>query len=181
MHCLQHLFSTRIDPMFDGLDNSVCEVDVVPSDAPTGSEAVRSHKSLPVSVADLQLQNFAGNAFETRKKFFDTTADGVTDAAPEKSRVWTIVNENKKHYASKLPVGYKVGCRLSNLPTSLTSCYSLCARIYLLSYPSQTVLSPCERPLRHIRFGWHRTTKSRCTRLANLYLVRSFVKSRCGF
>lgn len=38
---LQHLFSTRIDPMFDGLDNSVCEVDVVPSDAPTGSEEVR--------------------------------------------------------------------------------------------------------------------------------------------
>lgn len=37
---LQHLFSTRIDPMFDGLDNSVCEVDVVPSDAPTGSEDV---------------------------------------------------------------------------------------------------------------------------------------------
>jgi primary-amine oxidase len=54
------------------------------------------------------MQNFAGNSFETRKRFFDTTADGVTDAAPQNSRVWNIVNEGKKHYASKQPVGYKV-------------------------------------------------------------------------
>jgi primary-amine oxidase len=30
----------RVDPMIDGLNNSVCEVDVVPTDAPTGSDEV---------------------------------------------------------------------------------------------------------------------------------------------
>lgn len=95
--------------MFDGLENSVCEVDVVPSDAPTGSEDVRLGQNFVRDVvADCLPQNFAGNAFETRKRFFNTTAEGVTDGAPEKSRIWNICNENKKHYASKLSVGYKV-------------------------------------------------------------------------
>lgn len=41
-HHHQHLFSVRVDPMIDGLDNSVCETDVVASDEPTGSDAVRA-------------------------------------------------------------------------------------------------------------------------------------------
>ena len=57
------------------------------------------------------MQNFAGNAFETRKTTFETTAEGVRDAAPLQNRTWVIVNENKKHYASKQPVGYKVHLR----------------------------------------------------------------------
>ena len=40
-HHHQHLFSVRVDPMIDGLANSVCETDVVPTDAPTGSDEVR--------------------------------------------------------------------------------------------------------------------------------------------
>lgn len=104
--------------MFDGLDNSVCEVDVVASDAPTGSEDVGllpSHSHQQDSAHLLtDLQNFAGNAFETRKRILKTTAEGVTDAAPDKSRVWNIVNENKKHYASKQPVGYKVSIILTS-------------------------------------------------------------------
>jgi len=37
----------RVDPMIDGLNNSVCEVDVVPTDAPTGSDKV-SEELVPI-------------------------------------------------------------------------------------------------------------------------------------
>lgn len=90
-HHHQHLFSMRIDPMLDGINNSVVETDVVPSDAPTGSE-----------------DNWAGNSFETRKTILSTTADGVRDAAPQLTRTWSIVNEGKLHYASRQPAGYKI-------------------------------------------------------------------------
>ena len=39
-HHHQHLFSVRIDPMIDGLANSVSETDIVAADAPTGSDEV---------------------------------------------------------------------------------------------------------------------------------------------
>jgi len=107
-HHHQHLFSMRVDPMIDGLNNSVCEVDVVPTNAPTGSD-----------------ENFAGNAFETRKTIFETTADGVRDADPVKGRTWLMINENKKHHASKLPVGYKIMCK--DMPPLLAKPDSLVA------------------------------------------------------
>jgi hypothetical protein len=43
--------------MIDGLDNSVCEVDVVPSDAPTGSQEVRLTHGLLMAVTGLSHLN----------------------------------------------------------------------------------------------------------------------------
>lgn len=90
-HHHQHLFSTRIDPMIDGLANSVVETDVVPADEPTGSTG-----------------NYAGNGFEARKRVLETASEAVRDYDAEKSRSWSIVNESSTHYASKQPAGFKV-------------------------------------------------------------------------
>ncbi|KAJ7572011.1 copper amine oxidase [Mycena floridula] len=49
-HYHQHIFSIRVDPMVDGLHNTVVESDIIPLDAPTGSES-----------------NFAGNAFASKE------------------------------------------------------------------------------------------------------------------
>lgn len=51
-HHHQHLFSVRVDPMIDGITNSVCEVDVVSSDAPTGSDEVSCIELPPRAISD---------------------------------------------------------------------------------------------------------------------------------
>ncbi|RDB19304.1 Copper amine oxidase 1 [Hypsizygus marmoreus] len=83
----QHLFSLRVDPMIDGLNNSIVESDIFPVDAPTGSAA-----------------NFAGNAFVTKDTILKT--EGGRQFEWEKERRWKIVNTSKKHYSSGLDVGY---------------------------------------------------------------------------
>lgn len=93
-HNHQHLFSLRIDPMIDGINNSVIETDAVPVDAPTGSD-----------------DNYFGNGFIARKKVLDTTADGARTYDHEAGRQWSLVNESKRHYASGQAVGYKIHCR----------------------------------------------------------------------
>ncbi|KAI5116906.1 hypothetical protein M0805_000801 [Coniferiporia weirii] len=91
-HYHQHLFSLRVDPMIDGLNNSVLEVDVVPEPSPVGS-------------AD----NFAGNAFTTESKILKTSTEGVRDYSFERDRRWRIVNPNSApHYSSGATPGYGI-------------------------------------------------------------------------
>ncbi|KAG6844078.1 hypothetical protein H0H87_009960, partial [Tephrocybe sp. NHM501043] len=78
----QHLFSVRIDPMIDGLQNSVVESDIIPlPEAPTGSAG-----------------NFAGNAFYAQDTVLSTEAG--RPHSYEKERRWNIVNSARQHYAS---------------------------------------------------------------------------------
>ena len=90
----QHMFSIRIDPMIDGLKNSVVETDIIPlPNAPTGTAI-----------------NYAGNAFLTQ----DTVIKNETGRAYEydKERRWRIINSSgKKHYSSGHPVGYTLGVK----------------------------------------------------------------------
>lgn len=81
----------RIDPMVDGPNNSVAEVDVVASDLPVG----HPHNSI-------------GNSFYPVTKVFNTTDEAKTMASIERHRSWKIINENKIHPYAKQPVGFKM-------------------------------------------------------------------------
>ncbi|GAA5977320.1 hypothetical protein JCM21900_004357, partial [Sporobolomyces salmonicolor] len=93
-HHHQHIFSLRIDPMIDGIDNTIVESEVHRLAAPTGSDA-----------------NWAGNGFVSVKKELKTTAEGARDADPLSGRMWVMTNPNKKHYSSGASVGYKIMCK----------------------------------------------------------------------
>ncbi|KZT01994.1 peroxisomal copper amine oxidase [Laetiporus sulphureus 93-53] len=97
----QHLFSFRVDPMVDGLHNTVVETDVIPlADAPTGSPA-----------------NFAGNAFLTRDHPITVQNEGARDVSLELDRRWTIINPKKRHPYSGKFVGYAItGLRGAAVP-----------------------------------------------------------------
>lgn len=89
----QHMFSIRVDPMIDGLKNSVVETDITPlPDAPTASSA-----------------NFAGNAFVPQDTIIKTEAGRMYDYGKE--RRWRIINSGRKHYSSGHPVGYILGVK----------------------------------------------------------------------
>lgn len=89
----QHLFSVRVDPMIDGLRNSVIESDLVPlPDALTGSPA-----------------NWAGNAFVSQERTLRIARDGAREYDFKKDRRWTIVNTGRRHHASGKPPGYVLG------------------------------------------------------------------------
>ncbi|KAI0077943.1 hypothetical protein K474DRAFT_1660954 [Panus rudis PR-1116 ss-1] len=90
----QHLFSVRVDPMIDGLSNTVVETDVLPLDAPTGSA-----------------RNFAGNGFFTKETPITVQKDGARDYDLAKDRRWVITNPNHQHPYSKKDVGYVVGAK----------------------------------------------------------------------
>ncbi|KAI9323500.1 copper amine oxidase [Dichotomocladium elegans] len=87
----QHLFCMRIDPMIDGRDNSVAEVDVVASDLPVGHP-----------------NNKVGNSFYPITKVFNNTDEAQCIPKYETSRFWKIINENKIHPWAKTPVGFKI-------------------------------------------------------------------------
>lgn len=92
-HYHQHMFSIRVDPMIDGLNNTLIESDIMPlPDAPTKSAA-----------------NFAGNAFISVDKVIEKEAGRAYDYAKE--RRWRIVNSAKKHYSSGRDVGYALGVK----------------------------------------------------------------------
>ncbi|GAA5836765.1 hypothetical protein JCM9279_007655 [Rhodotorula babjevae] len=93
-HHHQHIFSLRVDPMIDGLNNSVYEQEIHLVDAPTGSA-----------------ENWAGNGFYNTKRELKTTLEGVRDADAAKSRMWIWGNPSKTHYSSGSPVGYKIMCK----------------------------------------------------------------------
>jgi len=89
----QHLFSVRIDPMVDGLQNSLVESDITPlPDAPTGSAT-----------------NFAGNAFVSQDIVLKEEVGRPYDY--EKERRWKIVNPARKHHSSGKNVGYIIGIK----------------------------------------------------------------------
>ena len=67
--------------MIDGLANTVVETDILASPHPTGSQ-----------------ENWAGNAFVTRKKVLETTGEAARDADPLNERSWSIAG-TRKHYA----------------------------------------------------------------------------------
>lgn len=88
----QHLFSIRVDPMIDGLQNSVVESDITPVDAPTGSP-----------------ENFAGNAFISTDTVLE--AESARPYDYQKERRWKITNPSRQHYASGKDVGYVLGMK----------------------------------------------------------------------
>ena len=93
-----HIFSIRIDPMIDGLLNSVVEADIVPYDFPTGSK-----------------ENFAGNGFIVKEMVLKNTNEGVREYNAITDRRWSIVNAAKRHYANGKPAGYALGLKGSTV------------------------------------------------------------------
>jgi len=96
-HYHQHLFNIRIDPMIDGLSNTVIESDIVPLEETTGSK-----------------DNFAGNGFQVKEAPITKESGRQYDYA--KDRRWRIVNRSKPHYASGQPAGYSIGLKAGALP-----------------------------------------------------------------
>jgi primary-amine oxidase len=90
----QHLFCMRIDPMLDGDKNTLIQEDSIP---------------LPES----DDENPFGNAWKLVKRPFEKST--FADAAPDKNRVFKIINENRLNRISGNPVGFK----LAPLPSQL--------------------------------------------------------------
>ncbi|KAH9895668.1 copper amine oxidase [Cubamyces lactineus] len=91
-HYHQHIFSVRVDPMVDGLQNSVVETDILPlPNAPLGSPA-----------------NHSGNAFITRSTPIARAADGARDYDYATDRRWSIVNPKTVHPSSKRNAAYTI-------------------------------------------------------------------------
>ncbi|GAD93404.1 hypothetical protein PVAR5_2014 [Paecilomyces variotii No. 5] len=90
----QHLFCLRIDPMLDGAKNTLIQ-----------------EESIPVPETDEE--NPFGNAWRVVRTPFEKST--FADAAPEKNRVFKIVNENKPNNISGNPVGFK----LAPLPSQM--------------------------------------------------------------
>ncbi|KAJ7188863.1 copper amine oxidase [Mycena filopes] len=93
-HYHQHIFSVRVDPMVDGLRNSLVETDIMPSPAPTGSA-----------------ENFAGNAFVAADTVLKTATARDYAYAEGKERRWRIVNPARQHYSTGRDVGYALGVK----------------------------------------------------------------------
>jgi len=83
--------------MVDGLANSVLETDVVPSPASVGSP-----------------ENFAGNAFTTKKQILKVEGSRDYDWAAD--RRWNIINASSKHYASGEYTGYGIHLKGGVIP-----------------------------------------------------------------
>ncbi|KAK0466066.1 copper amine oxidase [Desarmillaria tabescens] len=113
----QHLFSIRVDPMIDGLNNSVVESDVIPlPNAGTGSDL-----------------NFAGNAFIQEDTVLKKEAGRLWDW--EKERKWKIVNPARKHYSSGKDVGYVVGIKGGVTPMMARKDSWALKRAQFVNYP----------------------------------------------
>jgi len=97
-HYHQHIFSFRVDPMIDGIKNTVIEDNVLTLEAPTGSA-----------------ENFAGNGFYTKETRLTTETGRPYDISQE--RRWRIVNPQKRHYSSGKEVGYMLGLKGAIVPT----------------------------------------------------------------
>ncbi|GAA5805841.1 copper amine oxidase [Helicostylum pulchrum] len=87
----QHFFTMRIDPMIDGLNNSVLQVDVRSLDSPTGS-----------------INNTNGNGFTAEHTTLKDTLQGQANSNYDTSRFWKIVNKEKIHPYALVPVGWKI-------------------------------------------------------------------------
>ncbi|KAH9172436.1 copper amine oxidase [Lactarius sanguifluus] len=93
-HFHQHLFSFRIDPMVDGLANSVVETDVLPAAANYASP-----------------ENYAGNSFQIRDRVLRRANEGAREWDASADRRWRIVSAGKTHYSSGQHTGYAVGVK----------------------------------------------------------------------
>jgi primary-amine oxidase len=93
-HLHQHLFSVRVDPMIDGLLNSVIETDVLPTTAEYGSP-----------------ENFAGNAFQVHDRVLRRANEGAREWDASADRRWRIVSAEKRHRASGQLTGYSIGVK----------------------------------------------------------------------
>ncbi|WBW72920.1 copper amine oxidase Cao1 [Schizosaccharomyces osmophilus] len=93
-HNHQHLFCLRLNPMVDGLDNSVAVNDAVSGDGLPGSK-----------------ENYYGNAFTNKRTVAKTVKEAISDYDGTTSRTWEICNPNKLHPYSKKPVSYKLVSR----------------------------------------------------------------------
>lgn len=99
-HNHQHLFSVRVDPMVDGLYNSVVESDIVPLSAPTGSK-----------------ENFAGNGFVVKDKVLKSQVqDGARDFDWARERRWRITNGARTHDSSGKAASYAIMMKGGVLP-----------------------------------------------------------------
>ncbi|KAH8810850.1 copper amine oxidase, partial [Xylogone sp. PMI_703] len=89
----QHLFCLRIDPMIDGIENTVIQEDT--------------------SLVSDKNENPHGNAWKIIRTPFERS--GFADAAPQQNRVFKIVNEKKLNHISGNPVGFKLAPQPSQL------------------------------------------------------------------
>lgn len=88
-HYHQHLFSIRVDPMVDGVNNTVIQSDVISYDNASGSH-----------------ENLRGNGITVHNKTI-THSSGL-EYNQENDRLWRITNPARKHHASGEPVAYSV-------------------------------------------------------------------------
>ncbi|KAK9762009.1 peroxisomal copper amine oxidase [Basidiobolus ranarum] len=87
----QHFFTARIDPMIDGLLNSVSKVEVKPYPYPTGHP-----------------KNPWGNAFTVDEIILKTTHEGQENPDYNTGKFWKIINQDCLHPSTKRPVGWKI-------------------------------------------------------------------------
>jgi primary-amine oxidase len=90
----QHLFCLRINPMLDGVNNTLIQED-------------------SIAIPETDEKNPFGNAWRIVRAPFEKST--FADAAPEKNRVFKIVNENRPNAISGNPVGFK----LAPLPSQM--------------------------------------------------------------
>jgi primary-amine oxidase len=90
-HNHQHIFNLRLNPMIDGIENTVIQNDSMAAEAPVGSD-----------------ENYYGNAFYCKKTPLTTTDIAQTDYSHETARTWDIVSAKRRHPYSKAPTGYKI-------------------------------------------------------------------------
>lgn len=82
----QHTFCFRLEPMIDGLNNSVEEADTVAE----------------------QKETSYGNAFKVVSRVLKTEAEAQRDIDPFSARTWKIINPNVRNPVNGKPVGYQL-------------------------------------------------------------------------
>ncbi|KAI9315747.1 copper amine oxidase [Dichotomocladium elegans] len=87
----EHFFTMRIDPMIDGPNNSVAQVDTYRSRFPTGHP-----------------RNQFGNGFYAKTTILKDTIEAQCQASYETSRFWKVINPSRIHPYTKAPVGWKI-------------------------------------------------------------------------
>lgn len=104
----QHVFVARIDPMIDGLRNTVANLDVRPIPEKIGSPA-----------------NPYGQGFKLVETPLKTTSEGQVDVSPSTSRVWKIFNPAFMNKINQKAVAYTLipanPCKLMASPDSYIS------------------------------------------------------------
>ncbi|POW09523.1 hypothetical protein PSTT_06726 [Puccinia striiformis] len=106
-----HTFCLRIDPMIDGLKNSVVQTDIIGLSESTGSPENYLGNGFKVLVLSLGFHCGFYNGHNLTIVFLDTSEGtqthqrGAQKYDHSKGRYWSIINPNKLHYASQEPIG----------------------------------------------------------------------------